>query len=304
MPRPDFPMSIVEFQRRFADERACLNYLAASRWPEGFCCPGCGCGRAWVLARRHLQECASCGRQTSVTAGTVLHNTRTPLTLWFWAAYLMSTHTPGISAAQLQRQLGIGRYETAWLIAQKLRRAMVAPERAPLSGEVEVDEAFIGGRNAERRGGRDRIGKVLTGVAAEVRGPGTGRIRLQLLDDASGPSLQAFLARTVAHGAIVHTDGWAGYQTLPKAGYDHRPINQHYRLPDRKLILPRAHRTISNLKTWLGGTYHGTSAKHLQTYLDEFTFRHNRRRTPMAAFQTLLGLGSLHGPTTYREITT
>jgi transposase-like protein len=239
-----------------------------------------------------------------VTAGTVLHNTRTPLRLWFWAAYLMSTHTPGISAAQLQRQLGISRYETAWLIGHKLRRAMVAPERAPLAGEVEVDEAFIGGHNPARRGGRDRIGKVLTGVAAEVRGPHTGRIRLQVLDNASGPSLQAFLTGTVAPGAIVHTDGWAGYQVLPGAGYEHRPVKQRWRFADRQAILPRAHRAIANLKTWLDGTYHGTSAKHLQVYLDEFTFRHNRRHTPMAAFQTLLGLGALHAPTTYRQITT
>jgi transposase-like protein len=304
MPRPDFPASIVEFQRRFGDDLACLEYLAASRWPEGFRCPVCGCGQAWVLARRHLWECAACGRQTSVTAGTVLHNTRTPLTLWFWAAYLMSTHTPGISASQLQRQLGITRYETAWLILQKLRRAMVAPERAPLRGEVEVDEAFVGGRNGARRGGRDRTGKVLTAVAAEVRGPGTGRIRLQVLQDASGPSLQAFLTATVAPGATVHTDGWAGYQSLPRAGYDHRPTKQRWRSADRQKILPRAHRTISNLKTWLDGTHHGTSARHLQTYLDEFTFRHNRRRTPMAAFQTLLGLGTVHPPTTYRQITT
>jgi transposase-like protein len=303
MSRPDFPVSIVEFQRRFADEQACLEYLAASRWPGGFRCPGCGGGQAWVLARRYLWECASCGRQTSVTAGTVLHNTRTPLTLWFWAAYLMSTHTPGISASQLQRQLGIGRYETAWLILAKLRRAMVAPERAPLAGEIEVDEAFIGGCNSARRGGRDRTGKVLTAVAAEVRGPGTARIRLQILQDASRKSLQAFLASVATPGLIVHTDGWHGYQGLPEAGYDHRPIKQRWRFPDRQEILPRAHRTISNLKTWLDGTYHGTSAKHLQTYLDEFTFRHNRRRTPMAAFQTLLGLGTLHPPTTYRQIT-
>jgi acetyl-CoA acetyltransferase len=172
------------------------------------------------VARRHLWECAACGRQTSVTAGTVMDHTHTPLTLWFWAAYLMATHTPGISAVQLQRQRGISRYETAWLLLHKLRRAMVAPERGLL------------------------------------------------------------------------------------AGYDHRPVNQHYRLPGRTLILPRAHRVISNLKTWIAGTYHGTSAKHLQVYLDEFTFRHNRRRTPMAAFQTLLSLGTLHGPSTYRHITT
>lgn len=232
-----------------------------------------------------------------------MHGTRTPLALWFWAAYLVATHTPGISALQLQRQLGIGRYETAWLILQKLRRAMVAPEREPLKGEVEVDEGFVGGRNAERRGGRDRVGKILVGAAVEVRGAGSGRVRLTALEDASGDSLHGFIGAAVAPGAIVHTDGWNGYSGLAARGYDHRPIKQHWRKEDRKEILPRAHRAISNLKTWLQGTHRGASPKHLQVYLDEFTFRHNRRRTPMAAFQTLLGLSSLHAPTTYAQIT-
>jgi transposase-like protein len=256
-----------------------------------------------VLERRHLWECAICARQTSVTAGTVMHGTRMPLRLWFWAAYLVATHAPGISAVQLQRQLGIGRYETAWLMLQKLRRAMVAPEREPLKTEVEVDEGFVGGRSAARRGGRDRTGKVLVAAAVEVRGRGSGRVRLCVLPDASGDSLGAFLAAAVAPGAIVHTDGWLGHLGLPEAGYEHRPIKQRWRHEDRKVILPRAHRALSNLKTWLQGTHRGVSAKHLQVYLDEFAFRHNRRRTPMAAFQTLLGLGSLHGPSTYREIT-
>ena len=232
-----------------------------------------------------------------------MDHTHTPLTLWFWSAYLVATHTPGISATQLQRQLGIGRYETAWFILQKLRRAMIAPERGPLSGEVEVDEAFVGGRNSARRGGRDRIGKVLVGVAVEARGTGSGRVRMQVLPNANRESLLVFVQSTIAPGAVVHTDGWSGYAYLTAAGYDHRPINQHYRLEDRKLILPRAHRAISNLKTWLAGTHRGTSAKHLQIYLDEFTFRHNRRRTPMAAFQTLLGLSAVHRPTTYVQIT-
>lgn len=304
MARPGYPMSIVEFQRRFSDESACLEYLAASRWPQGYVCPGCGGSRAWVLERRHLWECAACHRQTSVTAGTVMHRTRTPLTLWFWAAYLVATHTPGISALQLQRQLAIGRYETAWLILQKLRRAMVAPEREPLKGEVEVDETFVGGRNPKRRGGRDRTGKTLVGVAVEVRGRGSGRVRLSVLENASAYSLHAFLYEAVAPQTIVHTDGWKGYTALGEAGYDHRPISQHWReLDARKEILPRAHRAVSNLKTWLAGTHRGASSKHLQAYLDEFTFRHNRRRVPMAAFQTLLGLGSLHSPTTYAQIT-
>jgi transposase-like protein len=304
MGRLDFPVTIVEFQRRFADEAACLDYLAASRWPAGFACPACGGGKAWVLARRHLWECAGCGRQTSVTAGTVMDHTHTPLTLWFWAAYLVATHTPGISAVQLQRQLGISQYETAWFILHKLRAAMVAPERGPLTGEVEADEGFIGGRNPARRGGRDRTGKVLVAVAVEIRGAGSGRLRLQVLPAADRDTLLGFAQATIAPGAVVHTDGWSGYNYLTAAGYQHRPVNQHYRLPDRTLILPRAHRAISNLKTWLAGTHHGTSAKHLQAYLDEFTFRHNRRHTPMAAFQTLLGLGTQHPPTTYRHITT
>jgi transposase-like protein len=145
MPRPTFPGSIVEFQRRFADEAACRAYLFESRWPGGYRCPRCGSGEVGVEHGRHLWQCKRCGHQTSVTAGTVMHKTRTPLTLWFWAAYLVATQTPGISAVQLQRQLGISRYETAWLVLQKLRRAMVAPEREPLRGEVEVDETLVGG---------------------------------------------------------------------------------------------------------------------------------------------------------------
>src|SRR3990170_4886107 len=158
MGRPSFPRSIMEFQERFPDEAACFDYLAASRWPDGYGCPVCGSERAWVLERRHLWECAACHHQVSATAGTGMHKTRTPLRLWFWAAYLVATHTPGISAKQLQRQLGLSRYETAWLMLQKLRRAMVAPERAPLRGEVEVDEGFVGGVDSRRRSGRDRVG--------------------------------------------------------------------------------------------------------------------------------------------------
>jgi transposase-like protein len=303
MGRPDFPRSIVDFQERFPDDAACLEYLAASRWPEGFRCPGCGGRRAWVLGRRHLWECADCRLQTSVTAGTVMHRTRTPLRLWFWAAYLVATHTPGISAVQLQRQLGISRYETAWLILQKLRRAMVAPERERLGGEVEVDETLVGGHHEGRRGGRQRDGtKTLVGVIVEVRGEGSGRLRLKVLPDAGQKTLTSWVKASVEPGAIVHTDGWAGYARLASAGFDHRPRPQRRDHPDAQKLLPRAHRAVSNLKTWLQGTHRGVSPEHLPVYLDEFVFRHNRRRTPMAAFQTLLGLGALHVPSTYREI--
>lgn len=289
----------MDFQERFATDEACLEYLAASRWPEGFVCPGCGSRDAWVLGRRHLRECASCHAQTSVTAGTVMHRTRTPLRVWFWAAYLVATHHPGISAKQLSRQLGL-RYETAWLILQKLRRAMVAPERSPLRGEVEVDECWIGGVEPGKQG-RAPGPKTLVGVAVEVRGQGSGRLRMAPLADAAGPTLGAFVAATTAPGTIVHTDGWKGYAGLAAEGYDHRPRSQRAGVGEEP-YLPRAHRAISNLKAWMLGTHRGVSKEHLPVYLDEYVFRHNRRRTPMAAFQTLLGLGAAHEPATYREI--
>jgi len=300
--RPAYPRSILEFQERFATEEACREFLFASRWPEGFVCPGCGSGRAGGQTRRHLWVCTRCGHQSSVTAGTVMHATRTPLRTWFWAAYLVATHHPGISAKQLQRQLGLKRYETAWLILQKLRRAMVAPEREALKAEVEIDEFFLGGHEEGLRGGRQRGKKALVGVAIEVRGPGSGRLRLHVLTDASGPSLLAFTQTTTAPGAVVHTDGLQSYRVLAKHGYDHRRRSQDSAAPGEQL-LPRAHRAVSNLKAWMDGTHRGVSDQHLQVYLDEYVFRHNRRLTPMAAFQTLLGLGAAHQPTTYEQIT-
>jgi transposase-like protein len=306
VPRPDFPLTIIEFQHRFPDDPACTEYLFASRWPNGYCCPRCRQGQAWPVARRRVVwECAACHRQTSVTSGTALHKTRTPLHLWFWAAYLMSTATPGISAVQLQRQLGIARYETAWMLLHKLRRAMVNPEREPLTGAVEVDECFVGGHEAGLRGGRARGEKALVAVGVEVRGAGSGRARMAVIDDASAATLTGFVRAHIAAGASVHTDAWQGYRPLARLGYDHQPRSQRAARalgenPDD--ILPRVHRVISNLKSWLQGTHRGVSGEHLQVYLDEYVFRFNRRRTPMAAFQTLLGLGSSQPPTTYREI--
>jgi hypothetical protein len=287
--RPAFPGSIVEFQERFSDDLACLEYLAASRWPDGYRCPACGGSEAWVLERRDLWECARRHHQASVTAGTVMHGTHTALRLWFWAAYLVATHMPGISAKQLQRQLGLSRYETAWLMLQKLRRGMVAPERDPLRDEIEIDEGFVGGVDSQRRSGRDRVGKQLVVVAVEVRGRGSGRLRLAALPDASGASLGAFTAANVTAGSVIHTDGWQGDAPLRSLGYEHRPIAQRWRQVDRQVVLPRAHRALSNLKTWLQGTHRHASAKHLPVYLDEFIFRHNRRRTPMAAFRRCSG---------------
>jgi len=232
----------------------------------------------------------------------VLHGTRTPLGLWFWAAYLVATHGPGISAKQLQRQLGLSRYETAWMLLHKLRRAMVAPERQALAPEVEVDECFLGGDEPGLRGGRQRGEKSLVAVAVEVRGRGSGRLCLQMVPDASATSLGGFVQATIAPGAIVHTDGWLGYVKLGELGFEHRPRSQRA-APAGEQLLPRAHRAVSNLKAWLQGTHRDVSREHLPVYLDEFVFRHNRRATPMAAFQTLLGLSGVHEPTTYQQIT-
>jgi len=192
MPRPAFPVTILEFQQQFATEDSCRAYLFSCRWPEGFCCRRCGGSEIGAMHRaRRVWQCKRCGAQTSVTAGTVMHNTQTPLRLWFWAAYLVATHHPGISAVQLQRQLGIARHETAWMLLHKLRRAMVAPEREPLKREVEIDEFFLGGHQKGLKGGRQRGKKALCGVAVEVRGRGSGRLRLAVLADATGASLEA-----------------------------------------------------------------------------------------------------------------
>ncbi len=301
MGRPDFPKSLKEFQARFRDDEACRQYLIACRWPDGFRCAGCRQPVAFELARRGLWQCKACGQQTSVTAGTALHRTRLPLTVWFWAAYLVTTHTPGLSAVQLQRQLGIS-YETAWALLHKLRRAMVNPDREALKDKAEVDETYLGGHEAGLKGGRQLLEKALVVGAVEVRGRAAGRVRLQVVPDASVRSLAGFVRKNVQPGAIILTDGWGAYAPLSSMGYRHRPRTQGPAERAGK-ILPRIHRVFGNLKTWLGGTHHGVGHDHLQAYLDEFAFRFNRRRTPMAAFQTLLGLASsVHGPTTYNML--
>ena len=237
-----------------------------------------------------------------MTAGTVMHGTRLPLRTWFWAAYLVSTFHPGISAKQLQRQLGIGCHQTAWAMLHKLRGAMVAPERELLKDEVEIDEFYLGGYEEGLKGSRQRGKKALVGIAIEVRGRGSGRLRLQVLPDPSSPSLLAFdrrrlrpPARSCTPTAIRPTTSWPITATTTAAAPKQSAAPGEH-------LLPRAHRAISNLKAWMHGTHRGVSTEHLPVYLDEFVFRHNRRRTPMAGFQTLLGLGLAHEPITYREI--
>lgn len=305
MARSTFPESVLEFQERFSTEVACWQYLVDSRWPDGFKCPRCAGGRYWARKSRPLLECSFCGRQVSVTAGTIMHRTRTPLRLWFWAGYLMTITSTGISAVSLQRELGLSRYETAWMMLHKLRKAMVNAERTKLAGEVEVDEFELGGVETGRKGGRQKGKAVRVVIAAEVRGAGTGRIRAQVIPDATSSTLISFITDNVGTGAIVHTDGWPAYNEVGRQGYEHRPRSQlkAKREGDTDPVMPRAHRAISNLKAWQHGTHRWVSPEHTQAYLDEYVFRHNRRGNPKAAFQALLGLSTSHAPVTGKQIT-
>lgn len=307
MARPPFPKTLREFQRQFASEEACQHYLAVCRWPDGFVCPRCERRRAYELVALRRWQCVACRYQVSLTAGTVLHNTKTPLTAWFWAAYLMTTDKRGVSALLLQHQLALTRYETAWMMLHKFRRAMVNVAREPLWGEVEVDETWVGGTQAGLRGSRQLKGRkaALVIVAVEKRGKASGRVRMAVIPDFKSATLVAFLKQNVAAGATVYTDGLKSFLGLQEADFKHVPRSQPLRIDLRrgtKSAVPLADRAIGNLQQWLIGTYHGVSREQLQVYLDEFVFRHNRRKQPMAAFQTLLGLGAGHKPSPYEQI--
>lgn len=266
----DYPRSLGEFEIRFATETACLEYLAALRWASGFVCPRCSGTNAWKTSRARW-HCRQCGSQTSVTAGTIFHGSRKPLVLWFRAMWHITSQKYGANALGLQRTLGLTRYETAWQWLHKLRRAMVRPGRDRLSGCVQVDETYVGRKRAPGKRGRGAAGKTVVAIAVEDKGPeGIGRIRLHHLPDASGDSLGSFVGEAIATGSVVKTDDWSGYTSLPKLGYD-RVISK-----PQDLVLP--HLVASLFKRWLLGTYQGAvRPTHLDYYLDEFTFRFNRR---------------------------
>ena len=261
--------------------------------------------KAWGLqTKAWTWECAGCGKQTSVTAGTIMHHSKLALTTWFWAAYLMATHSNGISALQLQHQLGLGSYRSAWLLCGKLRRSMVAPGRTPLGGLIEVDETEIPcrGKNDPLTGGggRSHQGKMLIVGAVEVAdgGAGPGRIRLKEVPDYSAASLHPFIADNLTPGATAKTDGWSAYPGAPSVKHDPHVVGKMA----AHIVLPWVHRIFANLKVWALGVYHGLRRKHLQSYLDEFVFRFNRRRTRPAAFRSLLGIAASHAPLSYNML--
>lgn len=272
----DYPRDLLEFESRFSNEEDCRDYLFDLRWPDGFRCPGCGHERAWPVRKVWL-ECAHCGRQTSVTAGTIFQDTRKPLRLWFRAMWHVTSQKNGTSALGLQRVLGLGSYQTAWTWLHKLRRAMVRPGRERLAGVVEVDETFWGAPEKGMRGRRIER-KVLIAIAAEEKGAGMGRIRMRRVRDASAASLIAFVEESVEPGSWVRTDGWPGYDPLSRKGYRHHAVPLSRRREPASEALPLVHKAISLLKRWLLGTHQGAvSHEHLDYYLDEFVFRFNRR---------------------------
>jgi ISXO2-like transposase domain/Transposase zinc-ribbon domain len=297
----DFPRSLPEFERRFPDEAACAEWLLEHRWERGFACPECGHDRFWRLGRKVLTlQCKACRRETSVTAGTVMHRSHLPLKVWFTAAWLVATHRNGMSARQLWLQLGLGSYKSAWLLLRKLRAAMVDPDRSPLAGLVEVDETSLPFRAGDEpaRPGRSHDGRLLVAGAVEIRGKGPGRTRLAVIGDYSAAALGAFVAGNVADGSTVVSDGWPGYRHLKEVKHDPRVVGD---VPAHT-VLPWIHRVFANAKRWALGVYHGLRPDHLQAYLDEFVFRFNRRHNPAAAFERLLGLSLTLEPATYRMV--
>jgi len=302
----DYPKNLIELERRFSTEEACRSYLMRLRWPHGFVCPRCQSDGGWSATRGRM-ICGRCRYQASVTAGTIFEGTRKPLSLWFRAVWHVTSQKNGASAVSLQQALGLGSYLTAWTWLHKLRRAMVRPGRELLNGRVEVDETYVGGAE-EGVTGREVVTKSLVLVAVEERGRRMGRIRLLCAGNATKRNLHAFVQRTIEPGSVVHTDGLPAYRGLEKLGYGHdvTVLQAHKDEKAAIRLLPRVHRVASLLKRWLLGTHQGrVSSEHLDYYLDEFTFRFNRRTSRYRGklFYRLLQQSVEVPPTPYSAIT-
>lgn len=302
----DYPQTFQAMDEWFRDEAACRGYIRKLRWPNGFLCPNCGnTGQPWEMTGGCLR-CRTCRHETSLTAGTIFEGTRKPLRTWFLAMWFVTSQKNGVSALGLQRVLGLGSYETAWTWLHKLRRAMVRPGRDMLSGAVEADETYVGGME-EGKPGRQAEGKAIVVIAAEKKGRGVGRIRLSHVADASASSLLPFIQDAVEPGASVHTDGWLGYNGLKDAGYQHQVTFISNGTDPAHVVMPRVHLVASLLKRWLIGTHQG-GVQHGQLgyYLDEFTFRFNRRRSKARGmlFYRLAQQAVAVAPAPYRSIIT
>ncbi len=309
----DLPADLPSFVLRFGTDEQCREHLFRSRWPNGFRCTAENCAgtHCYALSCRIAYECADCGKQHSLLVDTILEQTKTGLARWFLAMFLVTSSKRGISAAELQRQMNFGSYQTAWAWLHKIRRAMVDPKRLPLAepvaGAVQTDESYLGAAKPGKRG-RGAEGKAIIAGAvetrivevpkaksrsrAEDRDEGQpveteprlqlGRIRLAVVPDVGADSLEPFVTTNVAAAASIRTDGAKGYNGLTGHGFRHEAVNMS-KLSKAELALDdplgAAHLVFSHVKRWLLGTHHGgQSHKHLQRYLDEFVFRFNRRR--------------------------
>jgi transposase-like protein len=303
-PGRDFPRTYAELRAWFPDDEACLDYLQWLRWPAGVVCPRCGTSTSYQLGDGR-SWCEPCRRRVSVTAGTIFHGTRTPLTVWFAVAWYMTASKNGVAALTLHRLLGFGSYQTAWAMLHRFRTAMVRPGRDRLAGVVEVDETFLGGARSGKRG-RGAEGKVLVAVAVELHQPrGLGRCRLQVIPDGKATSLGSFLHDCVEPGSTLVTDGLPSYPPAVGVGYVHQPVSIARSGVTANTLLPGVHRVASLAKRWLLGTHQGAvEGDHLQAYLDEFAFRFNRRKSEFRGmlFRRLLEQAVQVEPVAYRSL--
>ena len=295
-------MTFAEFEKRFKTENDCRNYLYKLRWKDGFQCPKCENNKAWER-NNNLYECSKCGHQASVIAGTIFQGTRKPLKTWFIAIWWITTQKNGASAMGLKQVLGLNSYQTAWTWLHKIRRAMVRPGRDKISGVIEVDETYIGSEETGGKRGRGTGNKTLVALALVVNGKKLERIRMKAIPDASSTSLHGFVEEAIEKGSTVITDGWSGYSGLGNKGFVHTVIPNDKN--GEEVNLPHVHLVVSLLKRWLLGTHQGAvSEKHLQYYLDEFTFRFNRKNSAKRGllFYRLLEQAVEIEPTTYKAL--
>jgi transposase-like protein len=296
----NYPKNLQEFENAFATEQQCRDYLFQLKWEESFVCPKCSHNKTWLIADlRH--KCCKCGYRFSIIAGTIFQDTHKPLTLWFRAIWYLTAQKNGASALGIQQILGLGSYRTAWTWLHKLRRAMIRPGRDKLQGVIEVDETYVGAAKQGGKRGRGAGNKVLVAVAVEITNKKIGRIRMAVIDDASSDSLHNFVEQTIEKGSTIVTDGWNGYNGLSQKGYQQETKNQK----DDQTLLPHVHTVISLLKRWLLGTLQGSCSKdHFAYYLDEYTFRFNRRKSKSRGmlFYRLLQNAVQVEPSTYKDI--
>lgn len=305
--KPPLPevMTVAEFHERFGSETACLAHLRHIRWGDGlerFACPACGHTRGWWLPRRQLIECRDCHHQTSVTAGTVFHRIRSPMWKWFWAIYQLAQDKKGIAALELAKQVGVC-YHTAWLMLQKLRRAMRRSNEASLlQGLVEVDEMYVGGE-AEGPRGLGAANKTPVAIAIELVDGKPGCVALGTLSRVDGHSLRRFAQETIERGSTLRTDGWGSYRRVAKAGYRHK-VEVTGSGKEAVAKFPWLHTFVGNLKRMILGTYHHASPQHLDGYLAEFAYRAHRRWREASLFDQLIETALAVKCMTYRQLVT